>query len=79
MSKYTRKPVSCSSLDCVYVCVHVSGYSLSHVAFGGGVEGSHLHCTGVLWSHFKQHLLKGVKLIVLIHIVLVDLKLGEQL
>lgn len=57
----------------------VSSYSLSHVAFGGGVKGGHLHCIGVLWSHLKQHLLEGVKLTVLIHILLVDLKWENSL
>lgn len=53
----------------------MSGYSLSHVAFGGGVEGSHLDRAGVLWSHLKQHLLEGVELAALcIHVVLVDLE-----
>ena len=55
------------------MCLCLFSYSLSHVALGGGVEGGQLHCTGVLWSHLKQHLLKGVKLVVLIHIILVDL------
>lgn len=55
------------------------GYSLSHVAFGGGVEGGHLHCTRVLWSHLKQHLLKGLKLTALcVHIILIDLKIEKK-
>lgn len=60
--------------------MHVSRvYSLSHVAFGGGVEGGHLHCAGVLWSHLKQDLFEGVKLGALcVHIILVDLKINHQ-
>lgn len=47
---------------------------LSHEAFGGGVEGGQLHNTGVLWSHLKQNLLKGVELATLrVHVILVHL------
>lgn len=60
--------------------MRVPSYSLSHVAFGGGVEGGHLHCAGVLWTHLKQHLLKRVKFTALcIHIILVDLKWENSL
>ena len=55
-------------------------YSLSHVAFGGGVEGGHLHGAGELWSHLKQHFLKGVELAALcVHVVLVHLERDSRL
>lgn len=54
-------------------CVDVCYYLLSHVAFRGGVEGDQFHCTGVFWSHLKQHFLERVKLIVLVYIILVHL------
>lgn len=56
----------------------VDGHSLAHVAFGGGVEGGQLHCAGILWSHLKQHFLEGVKLIVFVHIILVDLRTNSH-
>ena len=41
------------------------------------MEGGQLHSAGVLWSHLKQHLLKGVEITILcVHIILVHL--GEE-
>lgn len=57
----------------------VSGDSLSDVALGGGVEGGQFYRVGVLRPHLKQNFLKGVELIVLVHVVLVDLKTKVQI
>lgn len=52
---------------------------LSHVTLGGGVERSQLYCFGILWSHLKQYLFKGVELAPLsVHIILVHLESGDR-
>lgn len=58
----------------MHIRVYIHSHSLSHVAFGGGVEGGQLHCAGILWSHLKQHFLERVKRVIFVHVILVDLK-----
>lgn len=38
------------------------------------MEGGQLHRAGILWSHLKQHFLKRVEGVILVHVILVDLK-----